>query len=326
LLTIWLTADDPLGLVGSNPTPGAKWLTPDGLSTLGEIVTFGLWMEKEGYRKSTTQFCVQALKSVARKANLLDTESVKSYLAHAPFSESRKSKLTEDLARFYRWKNIPFEKPNYRRIERLPFVPTEVEVDQLISGVGKKTATFLQLIKETGVRPGEAWNIKWTDIDFERDTVNITPEKNSNPRQLRISSQFIGMLNQLPRKHEYMFRNPKIDPMNSMDVFSKSMVEQRGRVAERFQNMRINSISFRSLRHFKATMEYHRTKDILHVMNILGHKNIKNTLVYTHLVNWENDEFVCKIATTIEEAKQLIESGFEYVTEVDGQKLFRKRK
>jgi len=44
-------------------------------------------------------------------------------------SESRKAKLTEDLARFYAYKHIPFDKPNYRRIEKLPFNPLEVEVD-----------------------------------------------------------------------------------------------------------------------------------------------------------------------------------------------------
>ncbi len=80
------------------------------------------------------------------------------------------------------------------------------------------------------------------------------------------------------------------------------------------------------MRHFKATMEYHKTKDILHVMQLLGHKNIKNTLVYTHLVNFEGDDYVCKIARTVDEAKALIEDGFDYVTEVEGIKLFRKRK
>jgi site-specific recombinase XerC len=30
-------------------------------------------------------------------------------------------------------------------------------------------------------------------------------------------------------------------------------------------------------------MEYHKTRDIIHVMQILGHKNIKNTLVYVQL-------------------------------------------
>jgi hypothetical protein len=73
-------------------------------------------------------------------------------------------------------------------------------------------------------------------------------------------------------------------------------------------------------------MEYHRTKDILHVMHLLGHKNIRNTLVYTHLVNWESDEFVSKVAKTVEEAEQLVQAGFDYVCDVEGYKLFRKRK
>ena len=61
-------------------------------------------------------------------------------------------------------------------------------------------------------------------------------------------------------------------------------------------------------------------------MRVLGHKNIRNTLVYTHLVNFENDEFTCKVAKTVEEARGLVENGFDYVTDVEGLKLFRKRK
>jgi hypothetical protein len=85
-------------------------------------------------------------------------------------------------------------------------------------------------------------------------------------------------------------------------------------------------ITFRTLRHFKATYEYHRTKDILFVKEILGHKNIQNTMIYTHLVQWESDEYVCKIAQDISEASRLVESGFDYLTTFEGKMLFRKRK
>ena len=62
-------------------------------------------------------------------------------------------------------------------------------------------------------------------------------------------------------------------------------------------------------------------------MRLLGHKSIKNTLVYTQLIDFpEDDEFVCKVATTVQEASQLIENGFEYVCAMDDAKLFRKRK
>jgi hypothetical protein len=60
-------------------------------------------------------------------------------------------------------------------------------------------------------------------------------------------------------------------------------------------------------------------------MQLLGYRNIRNTLVYTHLVSFESDEFICKVTKNVQEAKELIESGFEYV-QIDGVQLFRKRK
>lgn len=38
-----------------------------------------------------------------------------------------------------------------------------------------------------------------------------------------------------------------------------------------------------------------------------------------------NDQFTVKVAETVEDACELVEVGFEYVTEVDQKKIFRKR-
>ena len=166
-----------------------------------EIISFGLWMQKQGYRKSTVRYCIQALKSVARKSNILDPDSAKTYLANAELSEARN------------------------------------------------------------------------------------------------------------------------------EVFRRRLSRKRQRLAIKLQNPRLNQIIFKTLRHFKATMEYHRTKDILHVMQLLGHKNIRNTLVYTHLVTFDTeDNYVCKVAKTVKEAQELVELGFDFITDVEGYKLFRKRK
>jgi site-specific recombinase XerC len=73
-------------------------------------------------------------------------------------------------------------------------------------------------------------------------------------------------------------------------------------------------------------MEYAKTKDILHVMKLLGHRSLENTLIYTQLVNFESNEYHSATAKTVEEAKQLIESGFEYVCAIEDVQLFRKRK
>jgi len=299
---------------------------PAPASNLSEILAFGFWMRKQGYRPSTIQATINTLKAVARKANLLDPEAVKMNLASASVSVGRKEKICQDLARFYKFKQIPFQIPRYHRIDTLPFVPQEKEVDELISASGKKTATFLQLLKETGIRPGEAWALRWKDFDFERASVTITPEKGSNARQLKLSSHLIAMLNALPRPYEYCFRNPKIAPEKSMQTYQKVFEEQRKRTALKLQNPRINAISFRTLRHFRASTLYHRTKDILLVKSELGHKSLTSTLVYTHLISFKDDDYVCKAARSIEESRSLIESGFEYVTDFEEAKLFRKRK
>lgn len=61
-------------------------------------------------------------------------------------------------------------------------------------------------------------------------------------------------------------------------------------------------------------------------MQLLGHKNIKNTLRYTQLVNPSEDEYVSRVARTINEARELVEAGFEYVCDIEDAKLFKKRK
>jgi hypothetical protein len=51
-------------------------------------------------------------------------------------------------------------------------------------------------------------------------------------------------------------------------------------------------------------MEYHKTRDILYVMRLLGHKNIKNTLIYMQLVNFESDEYNSAVAENLDEARK----------------------
>jgi len=48
-------------------------------------------------------------------------------------------------------------------------------------------------------------------------------------------------------------------------------------------------------------------------MRLLGHRNIENTLVYTQLVDFENDDYHSATASTVQEAAKLVEAGFEYV-------------
>ena len=72
-------------------------------------------------------------------------------------------------------------------------------------------------------------------------------------------------------------------------------------------------------------MTYHKTRDILHTQRMLGHRNLKSTLRYVQLIGFEEEDYTSAVAKTLQEARQLVEAGFEYVTEIQGAKLFRKR-
>jgi hypothetical protein len=62
------------------------------------------------------------------------------------------------------------------------------------------------------------------------------------------------------------------------------------------------------------------------VQQRLGHKNINNTVIYTHLISFEGDDYHSATAETIEEVCKLVDAGFEYVCERNDVQVFRKRK
>jgi len=135
--------------------------------------------------------------------------------------------------------------PRYNRIQKIPWIPTESEVDQLIAATTHRIGTFLQLLKETGVRPGEAWRLKWIDLDTERRTVTVAPEKNSNPRIYKLSSQLVERIDKLPKDFDFWFGT------GTLDHFARNFSLQRRRAAKKIGNPRINRISFKTLRHWK---------------------------------------------------------------------------
>jgi len=110
------------------------------------------------------------------------------------------------------------------------------------------------------------------------------------------------------------------------DIVSHVFMRIRNRLAKRLSEPQLRKLRLYDLRHYYATMLYHRTKDMLLVKEKLGHKRLETTLIYTHLIDFRDEKFTVRAAKTVKEASQLIESGFEYVNQMDGTALFRKRK
>ena len=133
----------------------------------------------------------------------------------------------------------------------------------------------------------------------------------------------IEMLNNIPKNSDRIFL--------FADDMRSCFYVQRKRAARKLGNPRLLQISFHAFRHWKGTIEYHKTKDIFYVKELLGHKTIQSTQVYIHIerslfLNAPPDEYHVKVAKTQEEITQLLGTGFEYVLQKDGLAFFRKRK
>jgi len=168
---------------------------------------------------------------------------------------------------------------------------------------------------------GEAIRLEWKDLDVKNNALTLNnPEKHGVCRMFKVSNELVAMLNNLPKKSNRIFGN------RILTSYEGDFSRQRKRAVNKLQNPRLLQIHFHTLRHFKATMEYAKTKDLLHVMKVLGHRSVQNTLIYTQLINFESNDYHSATARTIQEAAQLVEAGFEFVCTIDNMQLFRKRK
>lgn len=288
------------------------------------LIQYSWFMKKQGYRERTITSYTDRIKHLIRKGAILsDPEQTKRVIAGVPtWEDGTKLCMANAYDIYVNMKGLQWQKPHYKPRQKLPFIPTEREVDQLIGGCGLKMRVYLQGLKETGAGGEELFNIEWKDIDFERRKLAINhPTKYHNPRILEVSDEWLRMVSRLPRTSERVWTT-------TYENHSANFRNQRKRRAREYDNPRLRQISFRTFRHWKGTTEYHRTKDPYHVKQLLGHKTLKSTEIYIHLEEKLFQqlpmEYVVRRATSIKGMMALAAVGFEKFDEKDGVHLYRK--
>ena len=298
--------------MGSNPTPRTN---------LGPVAV--VWhLKKLGRKDSTLVSLLKRLKYLAKNVDLSQPEKVKQFIASKSCSDGYKDNLIDAYSHYCKLNDIQWIKPKYFRLERITRVPKEQDINKIISHAKLKYAVAYSVMRDTGLRPVELGLLKVKDIDLVTGEVCPITAKHGSGRVLRVRQSTLAMLKRYISESN----------LSSMDILwiakrvKQNWSRLKSSVAKKLGEPRLNQIRLYDLRHFAGSMTYYKTKDIVYTMRFLGHKNIKNTLRYIHLINFDKEEYVCKIAKTVKEASQLVESGFEYVTEMDDVKIFRKRK
>jgi len=281
-------------------------------------------LKNDGQAETTIQSHAKRLKRIAKFADINNPETVKQYIANLDCTNTYKMILTKTYAKYCNFNQIQWNPPKYKPDERAIQVPTKEKLEMIIANSGKKMATKLSLSME-GLRPVEVCNLKPKDIDHEQRLITPTTAKHGAARTLKIPQTLNAMLQEHIIRHNIQ-PNQKLFDITSR-TYSKMYRMTRNALAQKLHDPTLTKIRLYDFRHYFATALYKKTNNLLIVMNKLGHKDIKNTMIYTHLTDFAEDDYITQSTNDRKQAETLLNDGFDYIaTAPDGYMMFRKRK
>jgi integrase len=274
-------------------------------------------LKSSGLAESTLRDVSYKLKRLNESVDLNDPEAVNGFIAGLNVSNSYKDTFVKAYQYYVRINGLAWVKPRFKYERKMPRIPTSEDIDTIISSCSKKYATIFKLLKEIGCMPYELSNTSLKDIDLERGLINIQGFKGHASRTFKLKTETLAEFKKYVSKYgscERLF--PEAEWICRAWRFYRNKLNEP----------RLKLIHLYHLRHYFASTFYAKYRDPIALMNQLGHKKLQTIMIYTQLLNFPSEDYSSAVAKTVKEACQLIESGFDYVTELDGFKLFRKRK
>ena len=286
-----------------------------------EIINTLIQLKNRGLGESTIKDTSYKLRQLSKMTDLHNPDAVKTTIANHKVANSTKTKMVQAYKYYAETHQIKWTPPRYRWERKIPIIPTTANIDKIISASTRKYATIFTILKETGLEGHELATTTRKHIDSQQGIISAQGCKGHNSRAIKLKEKTADML------RTYLQKYTTDKPFPKARAMGEAWQHTRNKLAETLKEPQLKTIPLRNLRHYHATQLYDRTKDILLVKQRLGHKKIETTMFYTQLITYnENEEYTCRTAINTEEAKPLIEAGFQYIAEKDGIMLFRKRK
>lgn len=254
-------------------------------------------MEEElrlrGYSPATIKAYILAVKNFAlfhgRSPDQMGAEEVRAFLLHL-VDEKRLAppSINQALAgiRFFYLKVLgrpcEVEQVVYqKRKRRLPVVLSELEVVQLLDAAANlRDRAILMTLYSGGLRLLELIHLQPGDIDSATMHIRVREGKGGKDRYVILSETLLKVLRQYFREfrpERWLFYANKPDqsvPPRSIQRMIKATALRAGLTKR---------VSPHVLRHSFATHLLEHGTSLLYIQELLGHKSLKTTMLYTHV-------------------------------------------
>ena len=166
-----------------------------------------------------------------------------------------------------------------RRGRRLPDVPKEAEVDQVLADsegsdpLALRNRSLLELVYSAGLRSAEAVGLDLGDVDFDREQVHIRNGKGARDRMVPLGEEAAHWLARYLRDGR---------PLLARGAEDALFLSARGRRLDTSTLRRLMPHPHR-LRHAFATHLLEGGADLRTIQELLGHSSLSTTQVYSHV-------------------------------------------
>ncbi len=242
------------------------------------------------YRNEFLQL-LQILKK--KPVNELIPDDLKRYMVYAMEKQGIKENTAHsrlNALKFYFEQVLHREKffweiPRPKKAHQLPKVFNQQEIAAIINSVNnKKHKVMLMLAYGAGLRISEVVTLKTFAIDSKRMTIFISAAKGKKDRLVTLSPVLLVMLREYaaeykPDKKGYLFEGS-----TRGNAYSTRSLQEVLQSAKKKAGI-IRPGSMHSLRHSFATHLIEKGTDVTMIQKLLGHNDIKTTLIYLHTSN-----------------------------------------
>lgn len=258
----------------------------------------------EAYRRDLTHFSDFLERAGIEDLSLVDHRTLRSFLANQQtrgYSRSTVARRCACLRAFFNYledsgrlaSNPAATLAFPLKGRKPPRFLTEVEAQRFADGAGKspelgqRDRAIIEVLYATGIRVGELCGLKLSDVDLGTGLIRVTG-KGDRERVVLAGKTAIAALEEYTRDlrpelmrdvaytGDVVFLGKRGKPLNPREV--------RRIVDREFEALAgAGKVSPHTLRHTFATHMLAHGADLRSVQELLGHRNVATTQIYTHL-------------------------------------------